>query len=99
MIVLTGTFDCHPDQREAFVAATKNVIDTTRAEDGCIQYVVSCDLWDQNRFYAIERWRDPEGLEKHGRSSHVGEWVQTTQPMIRSASVFRWSDVVEERLF
>ena len=42
----------------------EGIIDNTRNEDGCIEFILHQDL-EIKRLYLYEQWRDEEALSKH----------------------------------
>nr|WP_247712107.1 putative quinol monooxygenase [Qipengyuania qiaonensis] len=58
---------------ETFEAAVR-MMQASRAEDGCIDYIFARDLADPNTLVVLERWRDRDALEAHGNSAHMAEF-------------------------
>jgi quinol monooxygenase YgiN len=92
MIVITGSFDCRPERRDDFLAAVQALVGPTRAEPGCAEYVISADLDDRNRFYAIEQWRDHDAFRAHAKSAHVQAWFEVADDLVAASNVTRWVD-------
>ncbi|UCE87050.1 MAG: antibiotic biosynthesis monooxygenase [Deltaproteobacteria bacterium] len=70
MILITGTVDVDPEQREAALSAAQPHMRATRALEGCLDYVWSADPLVPGRIYVYERWQSRESLEAHFASPH-----------------------------
>ncbi|HEX8195666.1 MAG TPA: putative quinol monooxygenase [Pyrinomonadaceae bacterium] len=49
----------------------KALIEPTRAEAGCINYVLHRDLEDPAVYYFYENWRSQEDLDLHFQTPHI----------------------------
>lgn len=64
-LVVNGTMEIHPDDREKFVAlVTQNVADSKGVE-GCILYTFAVDVRNPNVFHNVEAWENMARLQKH----------------------------------
>jgi len=70
IIIIAGTVDVDPEQRDTALVAGKPHMQATRAQDGCMDYVWSADLLVPGRIYVYERWRDTESLAAHLSGPH-----------------------------
>jgi quinol monooxygenase YgiN len=74
LILVTGHFRVPPDKVEALRPHMREVIAANRKEDGCILFAYGEDVLDPGLIRVVERWRDWDSLEAHGRSAHVATW-------------------------
>jgi quinol monooxygenase YgiN len=65
MIIVAGTIDVAPDQRDAYLESRKEAMLTARAEEGCSEFAFSADIVDPGRVRLFEIWESPEALEAH----------------------------------
>jgi quinol monooxygenase YgiN len=65
VVIVGGIFEVEPDQREAFVASRHDAMRKSRAEPGCLEYVVSVDPIEPGRAVLFERWVDQASLDAH----------------------------------
>lgn len=65
MLIVGGSFEVEPDQREAFLASRHEIIRTSRSEPGCLEYAFSADPIDPARVLLYERWSSQESLDAH----------------------------------
>jgi quinol monooxygenase YgiN len=98
VILVTGTIDIDPDQRDAFVAAAQKVTAPTRAEEGCEHYAFSADLDDAGRFHVSERWASEESMAAHMASPHLAAFLGDIAPMVRASEVWHWDGATPSRL-
>lgn len=65
MIIVAGTVEFDPAQRDAALAAASALFAATRAQPGCLDYVWCADPSSASRVYVYERWRDTDALAAH----------------------------------
>ena len=70
VIIIAGTVDVDPEQRDAALEAARVHQEATRKNPGCLDYVWSADLLTPGRIYVFERWASREALEEHFASPH-----------------------------
>jgi quinol monooxygenase YgiN len=70
VIIISGTVDVDPEQREAALSAAETHMAATRKLEGCLDYVWSADPLVPGRIYVYERWQSREQLEVHFASPH-----------------------------
>lgn len=70
MIIISGTVDVDPEQRDAALAAAEPHMRGTRSLDGCLDYVWSADSLVPGRIYVYERWQSRDHLAVHFESPH-----------------------------
>ena len=65
MVIVAGTFQVDPEQRDAFLAGRIDRMHTSRAEPGCLEYTFSADPLDPGRVLLFERWATQDDLDAH----------------------------------
>lgn len=65
VIIVAGSIDVDPAERDAFLASRVEVMRRSRAEDGCLQYCFGADPIDAGRVILLERWASNEALDAH----------------------------------
>jgi quinol monooxygenase YgiN len=65
MVIVMGTFELEPSERAAFLAGREDVMRTSRAEDGCLEYTFAADPLDPARVVLAERWESQAHLDAH----------------------------------
>jgi quinol monooxygenase YgiN len=65
MLIIAGTFEVDPARRGEFIADKEAGMRESRAEAGCIDYVLSADPLEPGRVYLFERWESKEHLRPH----------------------------------
>lgn len=49
--------------------------EATRAEAGCMEFIVHRNVKIGNRYAAFEQFRDQAAFEEHGRQAHTREFI------------------------
>lgn len=94
MLIVGGHFQLDPDQREAFLAARMDVMERSRSEPGCLEYVFAADPLVPGRVILFERWESQEALDAHLKG--VRSRPQQSSPTPRAGSI-RLYDISSER--
>lgn len=99
-ILVTGTIDIDPANRDAFIEAVSSLMADTRAEDGCVAYTFSADLHDKGRFHVSEQWRDAAASDAHGASPHFLAFMGRMGEFgVRGATITKWTGAEGAPLF
>lgn len=87
MIYVVATVRVQPGMRDLYLAAVGTVVNTVRAEHGCIEYTVVEDVdvghpaqrpSPQDTVTIVERWEDAAALKAHSTASHMVELRKRT---------------------
>ena len=70
-ILVTGTIDFDPANRDKAIETVTACMEATRAEDGCESYAFSGDLNDPGRFHISEQWASQEAMDSHMQTPHM----------------------------
>lgn len=65
MVIVGGTFEVDPEDRERFLLSRHDMMRVSRAEPGCLEYSFSADPIDPSRVLLFERWASQEALDAH----------------------------------
>jgi quinol monooxygenase YgiN len=65
MVIVGGTFEVDPSQRDDFLAGRSEMMRVSRAEPGCLEYTFAADPLDAGRVILFERWDDQDALDAH----------------------------------
>lgn len=98
-ILVTGTLDIDPANRDAAIEAIGTLMTATRAEEGCEQYVFSADLDDPGRFHISERWASQAAMDAHMGSAHMADFMGAAGGLgIKGSSLTKWTGATPEKL-
>jgi quinol monooxygenase YgiN len=90
-ILVTGNMQLDPANRDAFIAAASELMEATRAEDGCEHYAFSADLTDPGAFHISERWASQAAMDSHMASPHMAAFMGKIGGFgITGASLTKW---------
>src|SRR5216683_2374325 len=68
MVIVQGTFRVDPADREAYLAESVQAMLSSRAERGCLEYVLAADPVEPDRVVLSERWESMDDLDEHLRA-------------------------------
>lgn len=91
MIIIAGTVEVDPEQRDAALTAGCPHMQATRDQAGCIDYVWSADLLVPGRIYVYERWQSEDALRAHFEGPHYRAMRDTIAAHgLRAADVLKY---------
>ena len=90
MVIVAGTIEVDPDQRDAFLQGRADSILTTRKEPGCVEYSFSADANDPGLIRIFEIWESGDALQTHLGVLASQQGQQTSGPAPKNASVTRY---------
>jgi quinol monooxygenase YgiN len=96
VVIVGGTFEVDPDQREEFLASRHDRMRQSRAEPGCLEYTLSADPIDPSRVVLFERWANQEALDAHLSASRALPPSAGTTVAAKTSSIIVY-DVAGER--
>jgi quinol monooxygenase YgiN len=96
VVIVAGSIQIDPDQREAFLAGKATRMRATRGEPGCLEYTFSADPVDPARVLIIERWARQQDLDAHLAAAQSRRAASRAGEPATSASIFVY-DVTGER--
>ncbi len=70
MIVLAGTIAFDPERSDDMLGAVATVVEATRAEEGCLEYVIAADPLVVGQLNLFERWESDEHLGAHRKADY-----------------------------
>jgi quinol monooxygenase YgiN len=94
VLIVAGSFEVDPDQRDAFVASRHESMQKSRSEPGNLEYTVAPDPIDPGRVVLYERWVDQAALDAHLAPIRAGTAPQGVAPKSASIAIY---DVAGER--
>jgi quinol monooxygenase YgiN len=98
MVIVGGWFEVEPSERDAFVAGRVEGMQRSRAEQGCIEYVLAPDPVDPGRVVLFERWESQADLDRHLAAARERQAAPDDGPSVAPKSVtIRVYDVTGER--
>ena len=96
MVIVGGWFTVDPGERDAFVAGQADAIRRSRAEQGCIEYVIAADPVDPGRAVLFERWESQADLDAHAAAARQAP-KSDAPSVVPTAMSIRVYDVTGER--
>jgi quinol monooxygenase YgiN len=96
MVIVAGEFHLDPTRRDEFIAERIESMQRSRAESGCIDYVIAPDPVEPGRAILFERWESQAALDAHlaGLASSSSTGAAAIAPESVSIVVY---DVAGER--
>ncbi len=74
MLIIAGTISIDPNRRAELLDAVQWMVDASRAEAGCREYVFTADPADPSIVRLFELWDSEEALAEHFASDHMATW-------------------------
>ncbi|MCR5138156.1 MAG: antibiotic biosynthesis monooxygenase [Oscillospiraceae bacterium] len=92
MIVLNVTYHCKPEMREEFLEQimTEGIDVASRAEAGNIKYDYYLPVDGSNDLLLVEKWRDADAIEEHGRQPHFARLRELKPEFVNDTVIERF---------
>jgi len=74
MLLIIGTIRLPAEKLDDARPVMQQMIEASRAEDGCIEYTYSQDVLQPSLIHIKELWRDRVSLDKHFGTPHIENW-------------------------
>ena len=91
MVIVSGTFEVAPEDRDAFLRGREDGMRTSRAEPGCLAYVFAADPLEPGRVILFEQWESEDALAAHVAALRAARAAATAPAAstvtVRSSSV------------
>jgi quinol monooxygenase YgiN len=85
MIIVSGSIDVDPAERDAYLAGCREVIEAARKAEGCLDFHLSPDPIEADRINVYEQWESVAAVEAFRGAGPSSEQAAT----IRDARVFQ----------
>jgi quinol monooxygenase YgiN len=82
---IIGYLEFPADDREATLAALRDVTERSRQDDGCIEYWWSEDVLVPNRFRFFECWESKQAFDSHQAQPFEVEFMTVQVPRVVGA--------------
>ena len=74
MLLIVGTVRLPASNLAAARPAMAAMVEASRAEAGCLEYVYAEDVLNPGHIHVKERWVDQAALTQHFQSAHIATW-------------------------
>jgi quinol monooxygenase YgiN len=97
MLVISGTMNVEPSDRDALLEASKAVMADTLKEDGCHAYSFTPDILDPGVVHIFEKWESEAHLAPHMKSEHIKTFGRALKPLGIKGRDFTIYEVASEK--
>ncbi|MDB4582604.1 antibiotic biosynthesis monooxygenase [Draconibacterium sp.] len=70
MISIVAKFIINEGEESNFLALINDLGNASRAEEGCIEYILHKDLDKPLTYCLIEKWKDQDAVDFHNNTQH-----------------------------
>ena len=70
MISIVAKFTVSQDKEENFLDLVKSLGEASRAEAGCLEYILHKDVQKPLTYCILEKWKDQATIDIHNSSNH-----------------------------
>ena len=74
MIVIAGSARVRADVLDSALRTASKMAESSRAEDGCIDYRFAIDIDDPSTVRLFEQWESEAALQSHFATAHFAEF-------------------------
>ena len=92
-LTIVANIKANPDKIDLVKAELMKLIDTTRAEEGCINYDLHQDNENPAHFLFYENWASKALWQAHMESQHLKDYLAATEGAVAEFSVHEMSRI------
>jgi quinol monooxygenase YgiN len=92
-VILHSEATVDPERRDEAIEILQWMAAESRAEDGVVDYRVTCDLEAPETFRIIEQYEDAAAVEAHESSEHLDEFQARIEPLLVGEATLTRFDV------
>ena len=92
MIHILANFEVKNDKLSNFIKLCNELIEKSRAEEGCVSYHLQQNTERENYLVFVEEWKSNEAIEKHNSSEHFTRIVPLLVEMCEDAPIIQTFD-------
>jgi len=74
MLLIVGTIRLPAQNLGIARPAMKQMVEASRAENGCVEYSYAEDVLDPGLIHIKELWTDQDALDRHFAMDHIAQW-------------------------
>ena len=91
--LLLVTYHTKPSMREAFLRdiTASGILDTIRAEEGCVRYDYFLSAADPDRILLVEEWASEAMQQKHMQTPHMARRAQIKNQYVDNTTVEKYT--------
>ena len=89
VIIINAVLKAKSGKGELLRNELLNLVETSRVEDGCIQYTLHESVENKDTFVFYERWKDEEALAFHINTDHYKYCSQQTEQLLEKQELYR----------
>lgn len=97
MIIVSGKVKTQPGAVDKLRDAAAEVVNATRAEEGCIDYSFGVDALEPDVIIVLEYWESWDALQNHFTAPHMAKWMKTIGEAGVVSTNLRFIEAGEER--
>jgi quinol monooxygenase YgiN len=93
MVIVAGTMQVEPADREAFLQSRADGVRATLSEPGCIEYSFSADGHNPGLVRLFEVWESQDALDAHltGMAAQAGQGSATPAVAVKKADILKYT--------
>lgn len=92
-LTIVANITAKSDKIEFVKSELEKLIDTTRSEEGCLQYDLHQDNQNPAHFMFYENWESREPWQKHINNQHLKDYMAATDGAIEAFSVYEMTQL------
>lgn len=96
-VVIAGTFQIAPEDRDAFLTAAKAMMADTHKEEGCQAYNFSPDINDPGVIHLFEKWDNEAVLGPHMKADHMRTFGRAIKELKITGRTITMYEVASEK--
>lgn len=91
MITINVFLKVKPEKEQAYVEYVDNMVQKSRADEGCLYYDHLKSLTAEHEYAIVENWADEAAVEKHNATEHLQNFLKDISEYLSEDLVLKTS--------
>ncbi len=91
MITINVLLKAKPEKEQEYLEYVANLVEKSRADEGCLFYDHVKSLTAPNVYMIIENWTDDAAIEKHNETEHLKNFLENISEYVTEDPVLKLS--------
>jgi len=95
--MITARMYIKPGREDDFITAAKTMIDSVKAEEGCLSYMLYQEPYEKTNFIFIERYKNQAAIDFHFGTTYFKAFGEKTADMTSKPADVKILDIAGEK--
>lgn len=92
--IALACLEAKPGKEQELQTALMTLVEPTRKEEGCLQYIFHQNSNDSSQFMFYEKWANQEAFKNHAKTPHMQAWQEKKNDLLaKPVALTAWEEI------